>query len=195
VGRRKAPSPCRLHGGLVRRSGQDYAEQIKIFNAKKEDIYTEEFSKRETSILNFLLEKFDESAHGRSFGGLLYRHHDLSSEDLLVKMDIATMANSVEARVPLLDHQFMELVAGIPSRLKLKGSEAKFIVKKAFSDVLPEPISRRKKMGFAVPVSRWFRKELKDYALDILLNRRTLNRGYFRKDGVERLLKEHLAAL
>ena len=176
--------------------GRDYAEQIKIFNAKeKRDIYTEEFSKNVETInpLNFLLEKFDEVDTTDRLERLLYV--DLMTylpEDLLVKMDIATMANSVEARVPLLDHQFMELVAGIPSRLKLKGSEAKFILKKAFSDVLPKPISRRKKMGFAVPVSQWFRKELKDYAWDVLLDHRTLNRGYFRKDGVERLLNEHL---
>jgi len=177
--------------------GKDYAEQIKIFNSsEKKEIYSEGFFESVETInpLNFLLEKFDEVHTADRLEKLLYV--DIMSylpEDLLVKMDIATMAHSVEARVPFLDHQFMELVASIPSRLKLKGSGTKFILKKAFPDVLPEPILRRKKMGFAVPVSRWFRKELKDYAWDVLLDRRTLSRGYFRKDGVERLLKEHLA--
>jgi len=112
-------------------------------------------------------------------------------EDLLVKMDIATMANSLEARIPFLDHEFMELVAGIPSNLKLKGSTTKFILKKAFSNFLPEAILKRRKMGFGVPVSRWFRNELKDYIYEILLDSRTLNRGYFKREGIERLLDEH----
>ena len=177
--------------------GKDYAEQIKIFNSsEKKEIYSEGFFESVETInpLNFLLEKFDEVHTADRLEKLLYV--DIMSylpEDLLVKMDIATMAHSVEARVPFLDHQFMELVASIPSRLKLKGSGTKFILKKAFPDVLPEPILRRKKMGFAVPVSRWFRKELKEYAWDILLDRRTMNRGYFRKEGIERLLQEHLA--
>jgi asparagine synthase (glutamine-hydrolysing) len=78
-------------------------------------------------------------------------------EDLLVKMDIATMAHSLEARVPFLDHQLMELVAQIPSQFKLNGSRAKFILKRAYSDFLPRAILRRKKMGFGVPLSRWIR--------------------------------------
>ena len=109
-------------------------------------------------------------------------------------MDIATMANSLEARVPFLDHHFMEFVAGIPSQLKLKGFKSKFILKKAFRDFLPEAIFKRRKMGFGVPLSRWFRNELKNYVYEILLDPRTLNRGYFRRDGIERLLNDHIAA-
>jgi asparagine synthase (glutamine-hydrolysing) len=109
-------------------------------------------------------------------------------------MDIATMANSLEARVPFLDHQFIEEVAGIPSHLKLKGSKTKFILKKAFSDFLPEAILKRRKMGFGVPVSRWFKKELKEYVYEILMDSRTLNRGYFKREGIERLLDEHITS-
>jgi asparagine synthase (glutamine-hydrolysing) len=174
---------------------RNYAEQIKIFNAKeKEDIYTEDFGKSvgEIDPLDFLASKFEESETGNLLERLLYV--DMNSylpEDLLVKMDIATMANSLEARVPFLDHKFMELVAGIPPHLKLKGTKAKFILKTAFKDLLPDPIFKRKKMGFGVPVSRWFRKELKNYVYEILLDPRTLNRGYFRRKGIERLLDEH----
>jgi asparagine synthase (glutamine-hydrolysing) len=85
----------------------------------------------------------------------------------------------------------MELVAGIPPHLKLKGTKAKFILKTAFKDLLPDPIFKRKKMGFGVPVSRWFRNELKDYIYEILLDSRTLNRGYFKREGIKRLLDEH----
>jgi len=113
-------------------------------------------------------------------------------EDLLVKLDIATMANSLEARIPFLDHKFMELVASIPCRLKLKGSKTKFILKAAFKDFLPDGILKRRKMGFGVPVSRWFRNELKDFIYEVLLDRRTLNRGYFKREGLERLLNDHL---
>lgn len=177
---------------------RNYAEQIKIFNAKeKEDIYTEDFRKRVEKInsLDFVLKKFEESGTEDLLEQLLYV--DINSylpEDLLVKMDIATMANSLEARAPFLDHKFMELAAGIPSHLKLKGSMTKFILKKAFSDLLPEAILKRKKMGFAVPVSRWFKKELKEYVYEILMDSRTLNRGYFRREGIERLLDEHIAS-
>ncbi len=177
---------------------RNYAEQIKIFNAKeKEDIYTEDFRKKVEKInpLDFVLKKFEESGTENLLEQLLYV--DINSylpEDLLVKMDIATMANSLEARVPFLDHKFMELVAGIPPHLKLKGTKAKFILKTAFKDLLPDPIFKRKKMGFGVPVSRWFKKELKEYVYEILMDSRTLNRGYFRREGIERLLDEHIAS-
>jgi asparagine synthase (glutamine-hydrolysing) len=101
------------------------------------------------------------------------------------------MANSLEARVPFLDHEFMEFVAQIPSEFKLKAGRAKSILKKAFSDFLPPPILGRRKMGFGVPVSRWIRGDLRDHVYEVLLDRRTLHRGYFEKQGIERLLEEH----
>ncbi len=113
--------------------------------------------------------------------------------DYLVKMDIAAMANSLGARSPFLDHKFMEFAASIPSNLKLKGfNNTKYILKKAFSDLLPHPILHRKKMGFGVPIANWLRNGLRDYARDILLSRRSLERGYFRKEYLESLLDEHI---
>lgn len=176
---------------------RNYIEQIKIFNAKeKEDLYTEDFCKNLGNVnpLDFILKKFEEVETDDLLGKLLYV--DINSylpEDLLVKMDIATMANSLEARVPFLDHELMEFVAGIPSHLKLKGSMTKFILKKTFSNLLPRAILKRKKMGFAVPISRWFRKELKGYVYEILLDRKALNRGYFRERAIQRLLDDHIA--
>ena len=177
---------------------RNYCEQIKVFNGvEKENVYTDDFRQKvaNTDPLDFLLQKFDESHTEDFLERLLYV--DINSylpEDLLVKMDIATMANSLEARVPFLDHKFMELVAGIPSHLKLHGFKTKFILKKAFKDFLPKSIFQRKKMGFGVPLSRWFRKELKGYAYEVLLDRRTLNRGYFRREGIQRLLDEHVTS-
>ena len=175
---------------------KNYAEQIKIFGAKeKENIYTDDFREQVEgdNPLDFLLGKFQESGTEDLLEQLLYV--DMNSylpEDLLVKMDIATMANSLEARVPFLDHKFMEVVAEIPLRLKLRGTESKFILKKAFKDFLPGAILNRKKMGFGVPLSKWFRNELKEYVYEVLLDHKTLSRGYFRREGIERLLSDHI---
>lgn len=177
---------------------RNYAEQIKVFNAKeKNDIYTKEMAQYVAKVdsLDFLSEKYEEIETDDLLDKLLYL--DINSylpEDLLVKMDIATMANSLEARVPFLDHKLMEFVAGIPSHFKLKGSISKFILKKTFSDFLPEAVLKRKKMGFGVPISRWIKNELRDYVYEVLLDRKTLNRGYFKKEGIERLLEEHIAS-
>ncbi len=111
--------------------------------------------------------------------------------DLFVKMDIATMANSLEARSPFLDHKLMEFTASIPSNLKLKGFNSKYILKKAFSNLLPYQILHRGKMGFGVPVSRWLRNELKKYIYEILLSRESLQRGYFREDYLKLIVDEH----
>ena len=182
---------------LSSNQARNYAEQIKIFNAKeRSEIYSPEMDHALAHIdpIGYLVEKYEESEIEDPLNKLLYLDiHSYLPEDLLVKMDIATMANSIEARVPFLDHQFMELVAQIPSRFKLSGSKAKCVLKKAFSDFLPPAISKRKKMGFGVPISRWIRKDLKTYVYDVLLDRKTLQRGYFRKEGIEQLLEEHLS--
>jgi asparagine synthase (glutamine-hydrolysing) len=174
---------------------QNYLEQIRVFSAKeKKDIYTDEYndSVKEAEPLNFALDRFRESETDDWLDRILYV--DINTylpEDLLVKTDIATMAHSLEARVPFLDHPFMEFVATIPSRLKLKGSVTKYILKEAYADFLPEGILTRKKMGFGVPVARWFRNELKNFVHEMLLDSRSLKRGYFKKEGLERLLRSH----
>jgi asparagine synthase (glutamine-hydrolysing) len=114
-------------------------------------------------------------------------------EDLLVKMDIACMANSLEARSPFLDHEFMELAASLPAQLKLKGQQSKYILKQAFAAMLPPAILKRGKMGFGVPIEKWFRRELKDYVRDILLSQRSLQRGYFRREFIAELIQQHTA--
>jgi len=113
-------------------------------------------------------------------------------EDLLVKMDIATMANSLEVRSPFLDHRFMEFTAKIPFHLKLKGSTLKHILKKSMEGFLPKNILHRRKMGFGLPIIEWFRTDLKDYVRDVLLSEACLDRGYFKKDYIEEILDEHM---
>jgi asparagine synthase (glutamine-hydrolysing) len=110
---------------------------------------------------------------------------------LLVKVDIATMAHGLEGRSPMLDHEFMEFAASLPSRFKLRGATTKYILKKAVRDLLPADILDRPKKGFSVPLESWFRNELRELSGDLLLDGRLAARGYFRPGMVEHLLDEH----
>jgi len=112
--------------------------------------------------------------------------------DLLVKTDRCTMANSLEARCPLLDTALVEYVAGLPDGLKLDGRRTKAILRDAFSDLIPAEVDRRPKTGFGVPLDAWFRGELRDYARDTLLTPSAKLRTYLRADGVRRILEAHL---
>jgi len=182
---------------LSSHQGHNYLEQIRIFNEQeKRGIYTEGFFNQVAgdSSEDYLIEKYEEIDSESPLEKLVYL--DMMTylpEDLLVKVDIATMANSLEARVPFLDHWFIEEVARIPFDLKMKGLELKYILKRTFADFLPEPILKRRKMGFGVPLSRWFRNELKDYTYNILLDHQATSREIFKKDGIEKLLHDHLS--
>lgn len=110
-------------------------------------------------------------------------------DDLLIKADKMTMANSIELRVPLLDHRVLEFAAALPPQFKLHGLHTKYILKKTLSKKIPGEIRNRKKMGFPVPYESWLRNDLKDVAWSVLTDRRTVERGYFRKDAIEALLK------
>jgi asparagine synthase (glutamine-hydrolysing) len=116
-------------------------------------------------------------------------------DDLLVKMDIATMAYSVEARSPFLDHELMEFAASLPVEHKLQAADGKRLLKSTLRRVLPEEVLTRPKMGFGVPLARWFREQLRDLPADILLDRRSLDRGYFRREEIECLIDEHRASV
>ena len=111
--------------------------------------------------------------------------------DLLVKMDIATMANSLEARSPFLDWRLTEFAARLPSRFKLHGRVSKYILKKAVADLVPAGNMHRPKQGFAVPVGPWFRGELKDYLADHVLGPTFQSRGLFKPAVVQKLFDDH----
>jgi asparagine synthase (glutamine-hydrolysing) len=113
-------------------------------------------------------------------------------DDLLVKMDIASMANSLEVRSPFLDHEVMEFAASLPLHLKLRGFTQKYLLRRAMRGLLPEAVLRRPKMGFGVPIDHWFRHELREMAYDVLLDARARQRGYFRPEIVRRYLDEHV---
>jgi asparagine synthase (glutamine-hydrolysing) len=114
-------------------------------------------------------------------------------DDILTKVDIASMTHSLEARAPLVDHHVVELGAALPGRLKLRGGKGKYILKRAFADLVPAEIVNRRKKGFALPTSRWLRGRLHGQARELLLSRQARGRGLFDARAVEALLDRHRA--
>jgi len=113
-------------------------------------------------------------------------------EDLLVKMDRATMAFSLEGRSPLLDHVFMEKMAKVPSDLKLKRLKGKYIFKKALRGILPEEVLNREKMGFGVPLEHWFRNELKEFLRENLYGGVLVKEEVLNLKGVRDMVESHI---
>jgi len=112
--------------------------------------------------------------------------------DILTKVDRMSMLNSLEVRVPILDHVFVEWVTGLPPEWKLRGNQQKYILRKLAERVgVPREVLYRQKQGFSLPLVHWMRNELKDMLM-ILLEPRTLDRGYFAADGVRKLMDDHL---
>jgi asparagine synthase (glutamine-hydrolysing) len=112
-------------------------------------------------------------------------------DDLLVKMDIATMAYSVEARSPFLDHQIMEFAAALPARLKLRRLTGKVLLKSALRGLLPDRVLDRPKMGFGVPLTRWFRNELRDLPAEMLLGGDSRVHAYVQPAAISELISQH----
>ena len=111
--------------------------------------------------------------------------------DILTKVDRMSMAHSIEARVPLLDHVFVELAARVPPELLLRGDTSKYIFKRALTGILPAPILERGKRGFAIPLGRWFRGQLGALVRELLLSESSRRRGFFEPAYVENLLRLH----
>lgn len=112
-------------------------------------------------------------------------------DDILVKVDKASMFNSLETRAPLLDQRLVAYVASLPSSLRTRDDTLKYLLKKAAAGILPESVLSRRKQGFGVPLDRWFRGELTEYASAVLDTPRARERGIFRPDFAPSLLKRH----
>ena len=113
-------------------------------------------------------------------------------DDLLFKIDIATMNHGLEARSPFLDHYLVEFAAKLPGRLKLNGWRKKYILKKSLKDILPHQVLQRRKRGFDVPVSRWLKGELKDLCSDTLSGKNLVT-GLLKADKLKEMFNDHLA--
>ena len=114
-------------------------------------------------------------------------------DDILAKVDRTTILVSLEARVPLLDHALAEFVATMPSRLKLHAGSSKYLLKRAMAELLPPEILHRAKMGFGVPLGRWFRNDLAEHAREVLLDGATRRHGLVDVAAAEGILGEHRA--
>lgn len=112
-------------------------------------------------------------------------------DDLLVKVDIASMAASLEVRSPLLDTALVEFVTCLPTSFKLSGGERKRLLKRAYADIVPRENMYRRKQGFAVPIGGWLRKDLRSSVEEVVLSDRAVSRGYFRRDRLEGLVRDH----
>ncbi len=112
--------------------------------------------------------------------------------DLMTKVDIASMAHSLEVRQPLLDYRLVEWAASLPSQLKLRGRKGKRLLMDTYKDLLPKEIWHRPKMGFGVPIAKWFRTSLRDRTYDALLGQDAKCHEYFRREAIASLVDEHM---
>ena len=162
----------------------------------KENFYTDDFKEKlkKHSTFEFFKELMKNKTNLEYLDQIFYL--DFNSyvpDNLMVKVDIATMANSLESRSPLLDHEFVELVAKIPRNLKIRKirEERKYIFKKMLKKYLPNKILYRKKMGFGLPIDDWFRNDLKNYIEENILASNSLSRKIMKGDKLKELLNDH----
>lgn len=111
--------------------------------------------------------------------------------DINTKVDRASMAHSLEVREPLMDHKLIEWLATLPSTLKIRGNEGKYLLKKTMEPLLPSEVLYRPKMGFAVPLARWFRGPLKTRVQEAILGSRLADTGWFNRRYLEELVRDH----
>ncbi|MDE2291965.1 MAG: asparagine synthase (glutamine-hydrolyzing) [Elusimicrobia bacterium] len=141
----------------------------------------------------YLAQAYDKAASEDFVNRMLYT--DVVTylpECLMAKMDIASMANSLEARSPFLDHELVELAWRLPGEMKLRGLKGhKWILKRAFADKLPQSIQKRPKMGFGIPLGPWFRDKLKRYWEETVLSPEALARGYFNEAALRTMWDQH----
>ncbi|HXG85698.1 MAG TPA: asparagine synthase (glutamine-hydrolyzing) [Pyrinomonadaceae bacterium] len=174
-----------------------YIDSVSHFNAvRKKSLYSKDFRAKLNGAAGAGerdFKRFAESvATGNPIDNLLYLDSKTYlPSDILTKVDRMSMATSLEARVPLLDHELIEFVVNIPPELKMNGAQTKYILKKAMEGIVPREILYREKQGFGVPVADWINSQLRERIRADLSDKRTLERGYFEKSYVENLLDEH----
>ena len=174
------------------RPGRRYAFTLAPFTDEdKEDCYSwamrDQLGRSALDLLEPYFAEADSLVAGANWADI----HTYLPDDLMVKVDVASMAHGLEARSPLLDHVLMEWAVGLPEEVKLARGVTKALFKSAMEPYLPAELLYRPKMGFSCPVDHWFRNEIKELAYDTLLSQSARQRGIFRPDYVQRLLDEH----
>ncbi|MFL6375753.1 MAG: asparagine synthase (glutamine-hydrolyzing), partial [Pyrinomonadaceae bacterium] len=175
---------------------QRYFRWMSTFKpAIKPELYTNDFSDQLTQETSHFLDKWFDRANGSGIldATLLTDQMTYLPNDLLVKVDIASMANSLEARSPFLDHEVIEFAAKLPEHLKMRGMRPKYLLKKVAAGLVPREVIYRRKMGFGVPVGRWLRGEMSDFLRDVLLSQSSLSRGIVRPEKLRQYVDEHIS--
>ncbi len=172
-----------------------YLDWIGIFSeARRAALYTDEFLERlpDEDPAGFLEAAWQRSSRRDAVSA--FSLLDLTTYlpcDLMTKVDIASMAHSLECRQPFLDVRVVELAASLPAQFKFRWGRGKRILRRAFGTLLPPQIWTRSKMGFGVPLEVWFRNELKELTHQVLLGERCRQRGFFRPEAVQELIAQH----
>ena len=175
-----------------------YLRWVTVFGRQdKQQIYLDSFyNEVDTARAEKLLAPYFAGANGSGIvdSALLADIMTYLPNDLLVKVDIASMAVSLEARSPFLDQNVIEFAARLPERMKLRGLTTKYLLKKVLANLLPAENVGRRKMGFGVPIGHWFRGSLQSFLKETLLSERSLARGLFRPEAIRHLVEQHTQA-
>jgi len=194
------PNPIRrvkrFVAGASKPRVERYLRWMSAFNEDhKRDLYTDHF-RHETARFDIanVFRPWFEKANGSGVidAALLTDTMTYLPNDLLVKMDIASMAVSLEARSPFLDHHVMELAASLPEKFKLRGLTKKYLLKKVLNKLVPTENLTRSKMGFGVPIGHWFRSAMEPFMRETLLSERASGRGLFKPEIVRQFLDRHV---
>lgn len=158
----------------------------------KQQLFTENFAAFRNGAESVVAEQLQRCDATDPVDRMLYADTKLWLVDyLLLRGDKLTMANSLEARVPLLDHKVVEFAARLPVRMKLRGRERKFLLKQVARKMLPGEIIHRKKQGFPIPIEQWLRREAAPLMQDLLSGDCVRRRGYFKPEYVSKLVRQH----
>ncbi len=183
----------RLGKGFIRSSEkpehEQYHDMITIFRKD----FLQDLLKRGPEVNGGLSGLYAMSSNGTdSLKGML--HFDIKTQlvdDLLLLTDKMSMAASIEARVPFLDHHFVEFALNIPSKYKIHGLKLRYIQKKAMQNILPPEVIDKKKKGFGCPIGNWVKNDLYDFVLDLLSEETIVRRGYFNCEIIKRMINDH----
>jgi asparagine synthase (glutamine-hydrolysing) len=196
-GRAPLPRAARLSARLALPAGRRYADLFGIFSTGERQALYSPGLREGVGGHNGIghVEAAWEARHGLGVTDRLMATDLVTylADDLLPKADITSMANSIEVRSPLLDHELMAFAARLPERLKRRGMQGKLLLRDAVRPWLPDDLLDRPKQGFAVPLDSWLRDELRDLPTDLLLDPVARDRGLFEEAAVHRLIDDHRA--
>jgi asparagine synthase (glutamine-hydrolysing) len=187
-------APRRLQATLRDPRDHYFSRLVHLHPSRRSWLYEADFLARTQRVVPPPLEHLRSTPHAALLDSMLDTDvNNYLPDDLLVKMDVATMAYSLEGRSPFLDQKLMEFMARVPAGLKIRDGESKHLLKSALRKILPDEILDRPKMGFGVPLGEWLRTSLKELLLDTVTSDRALSRGYFRPKAIHEMVETHMA--